>query len=93
MTVIKKYGEIFVDRPNKQLIKEMREVADKEAEMNLGNKETNNLYEVYYYLKTGNYSGAWRKINSLKDDIRFKIPETVYNELKETCKEMDITIA
>jgi len=93
MEIIKKYGEIFVDRPSSVLIKEMREVADKEAETALGKEETNNLYEVYYYLKTGNYSGAWRKINLLKEETRFKIPKIVYDELREICKGMNITIA
>lgn len=92
MTLIKKYGEIMTDIPNQDHIKLMKEVCDSELENGLEREECNNLYEVYYYLKTGSLSGAWRKINNLKDELRYKIPRSVYDELKETCKETDITV-
>jgi hypothetical protein len=92
MNITKKWGEIFVDKPNQELIKEMRKVADAELENGMERKEVNHLYEVYYYLRTGSYSGAWRKINKMKDNVRMKVPQNVYNELKEVCKEMDITV-
>ncbi len=93
MNITEKYGEIFVDKPNQELIKEMRETADKELENGLERKEADHLYEIYYYLRTGHYSGAWRKINSMKENVRMKVPANVYNELKEVCKNMTITVA
>lgn len=93
MEIIKKYGEIFSSIPDQELVKEMRTAADSELANGLERKEADHLYEIYYYLKTCNYSGAWRKINSMKENVRMKVPATVYNKLKEVCKEMDITVA
>jgi hypothetical protein len=93
MALIKKFGEIMTDQPPVKMIRMMREVCDKELENGLEREKCNNLYEVYYYLKTGSLSGAWRKINNLEEELRFKIPGSIYDSLKETCKEMDITIA
>jgi hypothetical protein len=90
--ITKKYGEITVSTPNQKAIKEMREAADNALKDGMERKEVNNLYEIYYYLKTGNYSGAWRKVNKLTDEIRWKVPKSVYDELKEVCKEMEITV-
>jgi len=93
MTLIKKFGEIITDQPPVEMIRMMREVCDSELKNGLEREKCNNLYEVYYYLKTRSLSGAWRKINSLEEDLRFKIPGFIYDYLKEACKEMDITIA
>lgn len=92
MALIKRYGEIMTDKPNQEHIKMMRKVCDEELENGLERKECNHLYEVYYNLKTGHLSGAWRKINKLKDNLRHKVPGPVYDDLKEVCKEMDITV-
>jgi hypothetical protein len=90
--VTDRWGEITVDRPSQKVIKAMREAADKALEEGLDREEVNHLYEVYYYLKTGSYSGAWRKVNKLIDDTRWKVPKIVYDELKEACKDMKICV-
>lgn len=92
MELIYRFGEITTYTPNQDHIKEMRQVCDHELENGLDRKECNNLYEVYYYLKTGHLSGAWRKINKLEDKLRAKVPKSIYENLKEICKDLNISV-
>jgi len=65
----------------------------RETEGHFPQKRWYRLGEIYYYLRYGMYGNAWKAINNLRDDLRWRIPSDVYHTLKDICKDMDVKIA
>lgn len=90
-----RYGIIKTDPPDQQLINLIESMGKcvRETECHFPFKRWNRLVEIYYYLRYGLVGHAWIKINDLRDDLRWKIPEDVYHTLQYICKDMNIKIA
>lgn len=89
------YGIVRTDAPNQQLINLIESMGKcmRETEGHFPEKRWWRLCEIYYYLRYGLYGHAWIKINDLRDDLRWRIPEYVYHTLKDICKDMNVKIA
>lgn len=89
------YGILRIDAPNQQLINLIESMGKcmRETQFQFEKKRWFRLCEIYYYLRYGLVGDAWIKINDLRDDLRWKIPEDVYHTLKDLCKEMKVKIA
>lgn len=82
------YGEKRDKTPNKDIVSSMfnrikHEESVEGYEGKTKEDRYRSLWEIYYYLSYGHYTRAWKKINGLSDEIRWKIPGDVYHFLEK----------
>lgn len=83
--IYEKYQEKRTDFPDQNIISSLKERLIREENIYNGSNKENDfrrLWQIYFYLFYGLYTRAWKEINLLKDEQRWKIPGDVYHFLK-----------
>lgn len=86
--IYERYGVIRTDSPDQGIVSDMLNCAreaDKDKEV-LEEKQYKRFWEVYYYVYYGLYSYAWKGINEICEEYRWRIPGSVYHFLERFVK-------
>lgn len=81
--IYEKFGQKRTDSPRQDLVASMKSRIENEEQKVEDKDKLKPLWEIYFYLFYGLYTSAWKKINKLTEENRWRIPGDVYHFLED----------